>query len=87
MLPLKVHYYIISVCLLNFTFQSIFLFNLTILIHKYFCQIDDFTMCLWHLNKIHFVENPKRDKSEPLKCAFTLYEDYYSKNMLDLDNA
>jgi hypothetical protein len=31
---------------------------LAILIHKYFCQIDDFTMCLWHLNRVHFVESP-----------------------------
>ncbi len=36
--------------------------NLTILIRKHFCQIDDFIMRLWHLNKIHFVENPKRYK-------------------------
>jgi hypothetical protein len=21
-------------------------------------QFDDFTMCLWHLNKVHFVESP-----------------------------
>jgi hypothetical protein len=47
----KVHYYMINVCLLNFTF----LFKLKILMHKYFCQIDDFTM---HLNKVHFVESP-----------------------------
>jgi hypothetical protein len=27
-----------------------FLFKLEILVHKYFSQIDDFIMCLWHLN-------------------------------------
>jgi hypothetical protein len=52
----------IGVCSLNFILQWIFLFNLAILIRKHFCQIDDFTMRLWHLNKIHFVENPKRYK-------------------------
>jgi len=31
---------------------------LAILIHEFFCQIDDFTMCLWHLNKVHSVECP-----------------------------
>jgi hypothetical protein len=34
------------------------LFKLAILIHKYFFQIDDFIMHLWHLNKIHFVKTP-----------------------------
>jgi len=38
------------------------LFNLAILIRKHFCQIDDFTMRLSHLNKVHFVENLKRYK-------------------------
>ncbi len=33
------------------------LIKLAILIHKYFCQIDDFTMHLWHLNRIHFVKS------------------------------
>ncbi len=37
---------------------KLFLFKLTILIHKQFCQIDDFTMCIWHLTKVHFVESP-----------------------------
>ncbi len=36
-------------------------FNST-LIHKYFCQIDDFTMCLWHLNRVHFAKSPKKDR-------------------------
>jgi hypothetical protein len=48
----------IGIYLLNFTPQYIFLFKLTILIHKYFYQIDDFTMRLWHLNRVHFVERP-----------------------------
>jgi hypothetical protein len=43
-------------------YVKIFLFKLEILIRKHFCQIDDFTMHLWHLNKVHFVENPKRYK-------------------------
>lgn len=33
------------------------LFNLTILIHKEICHSDDFTICLWHLNKIHSIES------------------------------
>jgi hypothetical protein len=33
------------------------LIQLAILIHKYFCQIDGFTMHLWHLNRVHFVES------------------------------
>jgi hypothetical protein len=48
----------IDVCLLNFTLQQIVLFKLAILIPKYPCQIDDFIMCLWNLNKIHFAESP-----------------------------
>jgi hypothetical protein len=36
----------------------ILFFQVDILIHKYFCQIDDFTMCLWHLNKVHSIESP-----------------------------
>jgi hypothetical protein len=24
---------------------------------KIFCQIDDFTMHSWHLNRIHFIES------------------------------
>jgi hypothetical protein len=58
MSTLKVHYYIIGVCLLNFALQKVLLFKLEILIHKYFCQINDFTMCLWHLNKVHYAESP-----------------------------
>jgi hypothetical protein len=54
------NYYRIGVCLLNFTPQQVFLFKLTILIHKYFCQIDDFTMCLWHLNRVHFAKSLER---------------------------
>jgi len=34
------------------------LFKLAALIHKYFCQIDDFTMCLWHLNNVHSAKGP-----------------------------
>jgi hypothetical protein len=26
--------------------------------YPYFCQVDDFTMRLWHLNKVHFVKSP-----------------------------
>jgi hypothetical protein len=49
----KVHYYMISVYLLNFIpYINIFI-QIDILIHKYFCQIDDFTMHLWHLTRIH----------------------------------
>jgi hypothetical protein len=35
-----------------------FFFKLTILIYKYFCQIDDFIMCLWHLNIVHSTKSP-----------------------------
>ncbi len=38
-------------------FNNIFLFKLKILIHKYFFQIDDLIMHLWHLNKIQFVKS------------------------------
>jgi hypothetical protein len=62
MLTLKVHYYMIGVCLLNFTPQYIFLFKMAILIHKYFFQIDYFIMCMWHLNRVHFAKSLERDK-------------------------
>jgi hypothetical protein len=45
-------------CLLNFSPLQIFLFKLAILIHKYLCQIEDFTMHLWHLNRIHSTKSP-----------------------------
>jgi hypothetical protein len=48
----------IGICSLNFTPQYIFVFKLEILIHKYVYEIDDFTMHLWHLNRVHFVERP-----------------------------
>jgi hypothetical protein len=35
---------------------NIFIQELAILIRKFFFQIDDFTMHLWHLNIIHFVK-------------------------------
>jgi len=54
----KVHYYMIGVCLLNFIPYINILIQVGILIHKYFCQIDDFTMHLWHLIRIHFAKSP-----------------------------
>ncbi len=35
----------------NFIIMCILLFKLEILICKCFCHIDDFTICLWHLNR------------------------------------
>jgi len=32
--------------------------ELTILIHNFFFQIDNFTMHMWHSNIIDFVKNP-----------------------------
>ncbi len=29
---------------------------------QYFCQINYFTMRLWHFNKVHFAESSKKDK-------------------------
>ncbi len=66
MSTLKVHYYMFGVCLLNFTFQYIFLFKFSILIHKYFCQINDFIMCLWHFNRYTLQKVHEDAKSEPL---------------------
>jgi len=37
--------------------MCIFLFKLIISICKCFCHIDDFTVCLWCLNRIQYVEN------------------------------
>jgi len=37
---------------------NIFLLKLTILIPKYFCQINDFTMHLWHLNRVNSTKSP-----------------------------
>jgi hypothetical protein len=53
----------ISVCLLNFTLQYTFLFKLEILIHNFFCQVKGFIMHLWHLNRINFLESPKKDQN------------------------
>jgi hypothetical protein len=44
--------------------MNIFLFKLEILFHKYFCQIHDFTMRLWHLNRVHFAKSPERDEKQ-----------------------
>ncbi len=45
-------------------FIYIYLFKLAILIHKYFCQINDFTMHLCHLNRVHFAKNYENVKSD-----------------------
>jgi len=50
---------------LNFIIMCILLFKLAILICKCFCPIDDFTICLWHLNGIQYVENQMWWKNEP----------------------
>jgi hypothetical protein len=55
-----------GVYLLNFIIMHIFLFKLPILIHSFFCHIDDFTIHLLHSNIIHYVESPICDtKNEP----------------------
>jgi hypothetical protein len=54
---MEVHDYMFGVCFLNFIIMCIFLFKLTISICKGFCRIDEFTICLWRLNKIWYVEN------------------------------
>jgi hypothetical protein len=33
------------------------------LFHKYYFQIHDFIIHLWHLNRIHFAKGSKRDKN------------------------
>jgi hypothetical protein len=70
----------IGVGLLNFPSQWIFLFKLEILFHKYLCQIDDFTMHLWHLKRVYFVYVHKDAKSEPLKLACMLYTYEFGRN-------
>jgi hypothetical protein len=42
---------------IDFHLQKNILIQVEIIIHKYFCQIDDFTMHFWHFNKIHFAES------------------------------
>jgi hypothetical protein len=51
--------------------MCIFLFKLAILISKYFCHIDVFTICLWHLNGIQYVKNQMWWKNEPPYFATT----------------
>jgi hypothetical protein len=67
---MKVHDYMFVVYFLNFKIMCIFLFKLTISICKYFCHIDDFTICLWRMNTIH-VENKMWWKNEPPYLATT----------------
>jgi hypothetical protein len=55
------------------------LFKLAILICNLFCHVDDFTICLWHLNKIQHVENQMSWKNEPPYLATTphvIFVDY-----------
>jgi hypothetical protein len=54
----KVHYYMFDVYLLNFIMMYILLFKLAMLIQKTIGHINDFIICLWHLNKIYFVKSP-----------------------------
>jgi hypothetical protein len=54
---LKVNYCIFGVYLLNVINMYIFVFKLTILIHKFFGHINDFTICLWDLNRVHYVKS------------------------------
>jgi hypothetical protein len=46
-----------GVYLLNFIIMHIFLFKLPILIYKK-NHIDDFTIHLWHVNRVHFAKSP-----------------------------
>jgi len=62
---MKVHEYMFGVYFSNFMIMRIFLFKLAILICNFFCHIDDFTICLWHLNRIQHVENQMSWKNEP----------------------
>ncbi len=41
---LKVRFYMLNVYLLNFIIMHIFSIKLVIIIHKYFCLINDFTI-------------------------------------------
>jgi hypothetical protein len=66
---MKVHDYMFGVYFLNFMIMCIFLFKLEILICKFFCHIDDFTICLWHLNRIQYVENQMWWTNEPSYLA------------------
>jgi len=63
-----------TICLVfkkKFMIMCIFLFKLEILICNFFCHIDDFTICLWHLNKIQYVENQMWWKNETPYLATT----------------
>jgi len=68
---MKVHDYMSCVYFLNFIIMCIFLFKLTILICKRFCHVDDFNICLWHLNRIQYVENQIWWKNESPYLATT----------------
>jgi hypothetical protein len=66
MLISKVVQYTVNLYLLHLTPNFTFVFKLTILIHNYFCHINDFTIHLWHLNRGH-----KIAKNEPTYLATT----------------
>jgi len=61
---MKVHEYMFGVYFLNFMIMCIISFKLEILICNLFCHINDFTICLWHLNRIQHVENQMSWKNE-----------------------
>jgi hypothetical protein len=52
---LKVHYLMFVVYLLKFIIMYIFLFVLSVLIIFLKIHIDDFTICLWHLNSLYIL--------------------------------
>jgi hypothetical protein len=68
---MKSHDYMFGVYFLNFIIMCIFLFKLANWICRHFCHIDDFTICLWHLNTIQYVKNQMWWKYEPPYLAFT----------------
>jgi len=68
---MKVHEYMFGVYFLNFMIMCIISFKLEILICNLFCHINDFTICLWHLNRIQHVENQMSWKNEPPYFATT----------------
>jgi len=67
----KVHYYMCGVYLLNFIIMYIFLFKLAIIVHNLFFHINDFTIHLWHFNKVHFAKIPKTQKMSHLILQLT----------------
>jgi len=85
---MKVHDYMFGV-FLKFSWLCAYFYSNW----QFFCHIDDFTICLWHLNRIQHVENQMWWKNEPPYLATTphvIFVDYdlvaiiYSQPLLSM---